>query len=328
MMRLPSFRLVTPRSLDDVTAALADDPASTRLVAGGTDLLPNMKRRHQTASTLVSLRRVEALHGIHGDGATELRIGAGTTLAEICRSEVVKSAYPGLHEAVSAIASPLLRNMGTLGGNLCLDTRCSYYNQTEEWRQAIGYCMKECGETCWVAPGSSRCWAASSTDAAPLLIALGARVKLASVRGSRVIPLEDLYADDGIAYITKERDEILTEILLPPAGRTKTTYLKLRRRGSIDFPVLGVGVALDADDKGEVADVSIVLGAVRSSPVRATAAEERLRGRMLDDAAIAEASKLARKPATPLENTDFLARWRGAMVEKFVTRALGALKGD
>ncbi len=328
MMRLPSFRLLTPRSLDDVTAALADDPGTTRLVAGGTDLLPNMKRRHQSAETLVSLRRVEALRGIHGDGTSEVRIGAATTLAEICRSDVVKSAYPGLHEAVSSIASPLLRNMGTLGGNLCLDTRCSYYNQTEEWRQAIGYCMKECGDVCWVAPGSSRCWAASSTDAAPLLVAMGARVKLDSVRGPRVIPLEDLYADDGIAYLTKERDEILSEILLPPAGKTKTTYLKLRRRGSIDFPVLGVGVALDLDAAGCVEDVSILLGAVRSQPTRARAAEDRLRGCTPDGAAIEEAARLARKPAAPLENTDFLARWRGAMVEKFVGRALSSLLSD
>ena len=326
MMRLPRFEYVAAKSLEEVTLRLADDPMDTRLVAGGTDLWPNMKRRHQHAKTLVSLSRVESVRGIEGDSSCEMRIGAGTTLTEICEDAAVLSAYPGLAQAVASISTPVLRNMGTIGGNLCLDTRCTYYNQTQEWRESISFCMKEAGQTCWVAPKSARCWAISASDSAPLLCALGARVRLVSAKGERVIPLPELFAEDGIAYLTRERDEVLTDVLLPAAPGLRSTYWKLRRRGSIDFPVLGVGTALRLDGD-RVSDVRIYLGAVVSAPARVEAAEEVLRGERLDPERIAEAAKRARRVATPLGNTDFEIPWRHRMVEMYVEGTLRELAG-
>ena len=229
------------------------------LIAGGTDLVPNMKRRHQTPATLVSLRRVEELRKSNGS------LGACLTLTEIVESARIRERYRGLWQAAAQIATPHLRNMGTLGGNLCLDTRCTYYNQNYEWRQAIDFCLKKEGETCWVATASKRCVAVSSTDSAPALIALGAKVKLVSVSGEREVALADLYRNDGIDYLSRKPDEILTEVVLPEAEGWRSTYWKLRRRGSFDFPVLGVAAAVKM--KGDtVEEARIALGAVASRP--------------------------------------------------------------
>ncbi|NRA96113.1 MAG: FAD binding domain-containing protein [Planctomycetes bacterium] len=326
MMRLPTFTYVGAKTLEDAVTALADDPEGTRLVAGGTDLWPNLKRRHQGARSVVGLRRVAGLRGITGDPAAGVTIGAMTTLTDILRCPMLRDGYPGFVRAVASISSPVLRNMGTLGGNLCLDTRCTYYNQNEEWRQSIGYCMKEVGDTCWVAPGSPRCWAVQASDSAPALCSLDAHVVLHSTAGERVIPIADLYNDDGIVYLTKSRTEILTEIRLGPAGARRSTYWKLRRRGSIDFPVLGVGVALELDG-GTVSSAKIHLGAVHSFPVAATAAAAHLLGKSLTEDVIAEAAELAKDPASPLDNTDFTLQWRRRMVGSYVDGALRELAG-
>ena len=250
MMRLPEFEFRLPGTVADAATLLAERPESTRLVAGGTDLWPNMKRRHQRADVIVSLRKVKDLHGVSGTPQEGLRIGAMTTLTQVARHELVHKHYPILSRAILSISSPVLRNMGTLGGNLCLDTRCTYYNQNEEWRASIDYCMKEAGQTCWVAPSSQRCWAISASDSAPLLCAEGAEVELVSHEGTRRIPLTDLYQDDGIAYLTKRRDEILTAVYLKPAATRQSSFWKLRRRGSIDFSVLSVAPALELDNTG------------------------------------------------------------------------------
>jgi len=202
MMRLPWFEYRAPRSVDEVARILAGEGPNAMLVAGGTDLLPNMKRRHQAPSTLVGLRAVEDLKTI-ANGAG-LRLGAGLTLAQLVASPAVRAQYTGLWQAASQVATPHLRNMGTLGGNVCLDTRCTYYNQNYEWRQAIDFCLKKDGETCWVATASKRCVAVSSTDTAPALIALDAKLRLASVGGEREVAIADLYRNDGIDYLTRK----------------------------------------------------------------------------------------------------------------------------
>ena len=327
MLRLPSFELRLPKTLDEAAKILADAPDTTRLVAGGTDLWPNMKRRHQSADVVVGLRLVDGVRGREGDGSGETTIGGMSTLTQIVRDPVLQAAYPGLVRAVASISTPVLRNMGTIGGNLCLDTRCTYYNQNEEWRRSINYCMKEAGEVCWVAPGSPRCWAVSSSDAAPLLCAIGAEVELNSVAGRRRIPLAELYQDDGIVYLTKGRDEILERLILPPADGFKSTYWKLRRRGSIDFPVLGVGAAVWCDDAGIVTDAKIFLGGVHSYPVHAEASSKALIGFKLSDETIDEAARLAKKPAIPMDNTDFVVNWRKQMVESYVGGALREIAG-
>ncbi len=306
-----------------------------RLVAGGTDLWPNMKRRHQKASTVVSLMGVPELAGISGNG--ELRLGATAILDDVARHPEVRRRAPALARAVESISSPPLRNMGTIGGNVCVDTRCTYYNQTEDWRRSIAYCMKEEGEICWVAPSSPRCWAHAASDSAPVLIALGARVRLASVDGEREAPLAALYRDDGIDYLAKRPDEILAEIVVPPeaapeacgglAGSCGSSFWKLRRRGSIDFAVLSASAALWTAADGTVRRARLVLGAVASLPLEVTEAEAFLEGKPLDAETIAEAARLARRAATPMDNTDFQTQWRGKMVEAYAEAALREAAG-
>ncbi len=328
MLRLPPFDWRPVQTLSEAVAILATAGSSARLVAGGTDLWPNLKRGHQQAKTIVSLLGIPELRGVQSNG--ELRIGATTLLSEITAHREIQARFPALVAAVASISSPPLRNMGTLGGNLCLDTRCTYYNQTEPWRQSIHYCMKEAGQVCWVAPSSPRCWAHSASDSAPILAALDARVRLISSAGERVIPVTELFQDDGIRYLSKQPDEILSDVLVPAEAdptHCRTAFCKLRRRGSIDFAVLSVAVALWLDAGGGVARARIYLGAVGSSPLPAAEAAQALLGRPLDRETIDQASKLARKVATPMDNTDFQAQWRSKMVEVYTAAALRQAAG-
>src|SRR3982750_4815020 len=251
MLRLPWFEYRAPRSVAEAAKILGDAGPEAMLIAGGTDLLPNMKRRHQAPKVLVSLRQVAELKAFsNGSGSV---FGAGLTLNEVVHNEKTPGA---LRQAAAQVATPHLRNMGTLGGNLCLDTRCTYYNQSYEWRKAIDFCLKKDGKICWVATASKRCVAVSSTDTAPALIALDAVVKLASTRGEREIPVAALYQNDGIDYLSRTPDEILTEVRVPSGW--KSTYWKLRRRGSFDFPILGVAAALRLDgDRVEEARIAL-----------------------------------------------------------------------
>lgn len=326
MMRMPWFGWKSPATIAEAAKILAGEGPQAMLIAGGTDLVPNMKRRHQTPATLVSLRRVAELKKIaNGSG---LALGAGLTLTELVEAPAVREKYRGFWQAAAQIASPHLRNMGTLGGNLCLDTRCTYYNQSLEWRKAIEYCLKKDGETCWVATASKRCVAVSSTDSAPALIALGAKVKLASTQGEREVPVADLYKNDGIDYLARKPDEILTEVLLPEAQGWKSTYWKLRRRGSFDFPVLGVAVAAKLAQDGTVEEARIALGAVASRPFLVDKGGEFLRGKKLTDDAVAEAGAIVASRAKPMDNTDLDLYWRKDVVGSFVGHALREIRGD
>ena len=321
-MRLPRFRYVAPSSLGEAIDVLASaSPGDAMIVAGGTDVIPNMKRRQQTPGTLVGLRGIPELQRVqNGDG---LSIGAGVTLTRLASELDSRHAIglTGLRQAVLQIATPHLRNMGTVGGNLCLDTRCNYYDQNYEWRQAIDFCMKKDGTVCWVAPGSPRCLAVQSADSVPILIALRARAVLASPEGERELPLEDLYANDGIHYLTKRPDELLTQIRVPAPDGWTASYRKLRRRGTFDFPVLAVGAAVRREGE-RVAESRIVLGAVASAPVRASGAEAALMGRALDEAAIAQAAAAAAAVSRPMDNTDFSFLWRKEMTGRWVGMAL------
>ncbi len=324
-MRLPQFHYYRPRDVDEAAQILAGED-DAMVVAGGTDLLPNMKRRQQTPRTLVALRYIASLKKLtNGAGLT---IGAGVTLTSLEENKTVKSAYGGLWQAAAQVATPHLRNMGTLGGNICLDTRCNYYDQNHEWRKAIDFCMKKDGDICWVSTGSKKCLATSSTDTAPALISLRAEVELVSATGRRRVPLQDLYQDDGIHYLTRRREEILTNIILPQAGATRSTYWKLRRRGSFDFPVLSVAAALEFDEHDVIADARIVLGAVASQPVVCTEVNEQLRGKGLTDEVIEAAAAACAKAAKPVKNTDFAPHWRKRAVVQVARCALRELRGD
>ena len=316
MLRLPWFEHRAPRSIAEAAKILSGEGPRAMLIAGGTDLLPNMKRRHQAPQVLVSLRQVDELKKLNGT------FGAGLTLSEIVRSEKTPMA---LRQAAAQVATPHLRNMGTLGGNLCLDTRCTYYNQTYEWRKAIDFCLKKDGKICWVATASKRCVAVSSTDTAPALIALDAAVTLVSARGTRQIPVQALYQNDGIDYLSRTPDEILTEVRVPSGW--KSTYWKLRRRGSFDFPILGVAAALKFS--GDVVEEArIALGAVASRPFLVEKAGEFLKGKKLTDEVLAQAAELVANRAKPLDNTDMDLYWRKEVADDFAGYALRELRGD
>ena len=322
MLRLPPVEFLAPSTLSEALAALSGGGA--RLVAGGTDLWPNMKRRHQQAEAVVSLMSIEELRRMDQTDRG-VSLGATVTLTSLLRNAAVRDRFPGFARAVAAISSPPLRNMGTLGGNLCVDTRCTYYNQTEEWRRSIDYCMKEAGAICWVATNSPRCWAHSASDSAPMLCALGARVRLASTAGEREIPLTGLYRDDGIDYLGLAPGEILTRVLIPREAdreHCRSAFWKLRRRGSIDFPVLSVAAALWMDARNTVRRAAVYLGAVGSSPVAVGGVEELLVGKIPDEDRIAAVAHRARKEATPMDNTDFVPSWRGKMAEHYTRAAL------
>ncbi len=328
MMRLPRFQYLAPASLAEAARALADAGPSAMVLAGGTDLFPNMKRRQQTPGTVIGLRGIAALRGRTAEPGRGIAIGALTRLSAIEHDPAIAAAWPALARAASLVATPPIRNMATLGGNLCLDTRCSYYDQSQEWRAAIGYCMKREGDTCWVAPGSPRCWAVSSSDTAPVLCALGAEVVLVSAAGERRIAASELFADDGMQYLTRRPDEILTEIHVPaPAEGERSAYVKLRRRGSFDFPVLGVAVRARLGAGGAVEAARIFVGGAGSRPQEARAAAERLIGRVLDEDAIREVAGLIARVAKPMQNTDFSLSWRKSVASAYAARALRELVG-
>jgi 4-hydroxybenzoyl-CoA reductase subunit beta len=316
VLRLPWFDYRAPRSVAEAAKILAGEGPAAMLVAGGTDLLPNMKRRHQTPKVLVSLKGIESLRKANGS------LGSGLTLSELIQIKTIPSA---LRQAAAQVATPHLRNMGTLGGNLCLDTRCTYYNQNYEWRQAIDFCLKKDGDICWVATASKRCVAVSSTDTAPALIALNAKVVLEGPSGGREIPVENLYKNDGIDYLTRGADEILTSVKVPDGW--KSTYWKLRRRGSFDFPILGVAVALRFSGN-VIEEARVALGAAASRPFLVDKAGEYLKGKELTDEVIAEASALVANRAKPMDNTDMDLYWRKEVADDFAGYALRELRGD
>lgn len=332
MLRLPPFEYLAPRTLDEALEMMGKHYPHAMLVAGGTDVYPGMKRRIFEPKVLISLRRLQELRvfetlGSNQHSLSKIQIGAGLTLTELANHPLIRARYPALATAAGLVSTPQLRNMGTIGGNLCVDTRCTYYNQTEPWRQALTYCLKKDGDTCWVAPGSARCWAVSSSDIAPVMIALGATVRLAGPQGERTIPAQALYHNDGIEYLKKLPGEILVDITLPDTTGVSMSYHKLRRRGSFDFPLVGVATALRLAEDGTCTEANIVLGAVASYPIKATDAEAVLVGQKISEEIIQEAAKIAFKPAKPLDNTDMGHPYRKQMVRVYVAKALREAAG-
>ncbi len=324
MLRLPTFRYLQPRSLAEALHMKADAGPDGMFVAGGTDLYPNMKRRHQEPKTVISLMGIPEMRKLEG-----WNVGTCITLSTL--SNLPTFQRSAVASAARLVSTPLLRNMGTLGGNLCLDTRCNYYNQTYEWRKSIDFCMKKDGAICWVAPSSPRCWAVSSSDIAPVMVAIGAEYRLVGPQGERVVPAGRFYNNDGINYLTKQPDEILAAVQLPAPNGWDAVYHKLRRRGSFDFPVLGVAAWIQWEQGAGsreqiVKDARIVLGGVASYPQDVPEAGAALRGMSLGAETIAAAAEAAYRPSKPMDNTDFDLSWRKQMTRVYVTRALNELR--
>jgi len=324
MLRLPTFRYLQPRSLAEALHMKADAGPDGMFVAGGTDLYPNMKRRHQEPKTVISLMGIPEMRKLEG-----WNVGTCITLSTLSNFPTFQRS--AVASAARLVSTPLLRNMGTLGGNLCLDTRCNYYNQTYEWRKSIDFCMKKDGAICWVAPSSPRCWAVSSSDIAPVMVAIGAEYRLVGPQGERVVPAGRFYNNDGINYLTKQPDEILAAVQLPAPNGWDAVYHKLRRRGSFDFPVLGVAAWIQWEQGAGsreqiVKDARIVLGGVASYPQDVPEAGAALRGMSLGAETIAAAAEAAYRPSKPMDNTDFDLSWRKQMTRVYVTRALNELR--
>jgi len=333
MMRLPKFEYRVPRTIAEALQIVTDVGAEAQFVAGGTDLYPNMKRRQQMPKTVISVMRLPELHRVSGVGSRGLVIGASVTLTELCENEIIRRDYPVIASAARTISTPILRNMGTIGGNLLLDTRCNYYDQNYEWRKAINFCLKKDGDVCWVAPGSAKCWAVQSSDLVPVMVAVGAKFRVVSAAGERMVEARDFYKDDGIDYMNKRPDELLFDVHLPPTNGWRASYQKLRRRGAFDFPVLGVAAyvrfdtsAVDEAPGPAVADAQIVLGGIAPSPVQVKEAAKALIGKSLGDDQIQAAAEAAYVKARPLDNTDFVYQWRKQMARQYTIRALEALR--
>ena len=325
MLRLPRFKYLRPKSAREAARMAAELGPKAMFVAGGTDLFPKLKRRQFDVEALIGLDCLRSDDGVqHGkDGA---RIGAALTLSDAASNSQLARHFTGYAEAAGQVSSPPLRNAGTIGGNLCVDTRCNYYDMTYEWRKAIGFCMKKDGDICLVAPSSPRCWAVSSSDTGPMAMAMEGVVTLCGPDGERELPVSALYKDDGIEYLTKQPHEVLTALRLPVAPGARSAYVKLRRRGSIDFPIAGAAVVLRMD--GDVVEEArIVLSAVASHPLEARAADQFLTGKRLNSETIMQAAELAAKPAKPLDNADLTHFWRKRMVRVVVEQAL-AKAGD
>jgi 4-hydroxybenzoyl-CoA reductase subunit beta len=297
-------------------------------VAGGTDVYPKMKRGQFTPRHLISLRSLPELKGIRSEDKEGMWIGAGETLTEVARNRAVNEIFPALSQAAGLVSTPQLRNVGTIGGNVFVDTRCNYYDQTFFWRKAAGFCMKKDGDICLVAPKSKTCLAVFSSDTAPVLCSLGALAVLVERDGSRRVPFEQLYRDDGIDFLTKQGDELLQGILIPrKVFGYRNVYLKLRRRGSFDFPVLGVAAAMSFNPEGICLSAKVVLTAVSSAPKVVRAAGELLENKRVTKETIDAVAEAAARVSHPLDNADMDYWYRKRMTKVYVSRALAHLTG-
>jgi len=322
---LPPFEVLRPWNLDAAVATLGRFGLDVKLVAGGTDLIPSMNQGLFAPKILLDLKGLRDLRFIRFDPERGLTVGAVTTISALTDSPVIARHFPVLHAAARNVASPLLRNMGTVGGNLCLDTRCLYYNQSAFWRQSLGGCIKNEGTICHVAPASDKCWAAFSGDVAPALLVLGASVRLASPRGWREVALADFYANDGLVHINKTHDEIVTSVHVPAASAGWSgAYRKLRIRHSIDYPLAGVAVAMQRNRDGTCVQARVALTAVNPAPKLVKAAEV-LAGKQYDQALVEQVAADAIRTGKPLRTSASTMEYRRHMVRVFVRRALQEL---
>jgi len=327
MLRLPPYRYHRPSTVEEAVALLGEHAGDAMAVAGGTDLLPNMKHRLFEPGHLVALKGIAELKGIREEEGV-LRVGAAETLAAVAASPLVRARFPALAGAAAHVAGPQLRNMGTLGGNVCLDTRCTYYNQTAFWRRSLGYCLKKDGTVCHVTRTGTKCVAAHSADTPPVLMVLDARLALAGPWGRREVPVRDFFVADGIANTRRAPGEIVVEIRVPLASASRRqAYVKLRQRKSIDFPLLAVAVAAEIETDGVVRSLAGAVTGLGARPKELTGWSKLAVGARMDDALLDALAERARTQCHPLENMAVDPEWRRAMVGVYVRRALERLRG-
>jgi 4-hydroxybenzoyl-CoA reductase subunit beta len=321
-LSLPEFKLLRPRSVEEAVGYIGEHAGSFRVLAGGTDLIPSMRQKLFEPEHVLDLRGITALRGISPQPDGGVEIGALTTLREIERSDFLREHYPVLSEAAATVASPVLRNMGTVGGNICLDTRCLWYNQSLTWRKGCGFCIKKDGDLCHVAPGGTKCWAVFSGDTPPALLCLNAEIEIASPGGTRRIPLRDFYTGLGDNYRKLQANELVTRVLLPASTADyRGVYRKLRVRGSIDYPLAGVAVVIKRSN-GHVADARIGITAVNPAPLLLKGASELMLGKAVDEGLAEAVGDLAAKTAKPLTTSALTPEYRREMIRVFTKRAV------
>lgn len=326
-MSLPEFKLLRPRSVEEAVGLLGQQAQTIRVLAGGTDLIPSMRQKLFEPQSLVDIRRLPQLKGIHTRAGEGVEIGALTTLREIEQSAFLRKNYPVLTEAAATVASPVLRNMGTIGGNICLDTRCLWYNQSLQWRKACGFCIKKDGDLCHVAPGGTKCWAVFSADTPAALLCLNAEVEIAGPLGVRRLALKDFYTGIGDNYSKLAPNELLTRVFLPQSSAGyRGSYRKLRVRGSIDYPLAGVAIVMKRSN-GHIADARVAITAVNPAPMLVIGAGEALRGQALTDDLAEAVGDLAAKTAKPLTTSALTPEYRREMIRVFTKRAVMDVAG-
>lgn len=327
MLTLPRFEWSAPRSVAEALGLLSRTRGETLVIAGGTDAVPNLKHRLHEPKRVVHLGRIPELRFVRADDRA-LEIGALTTLAEIARHETIRSEHPSLAKAAGLVAGPQLRNMGTLGGNLCLDTRCTYYNQTWFWREALGFCLKKDGVHCHVVPQGRRCVAAHSSDVAPVLISLEAEVEITGRSGTRTLAVDDFFVPDGVHNNVLEPDEIVTRVRIPARARGSSVgYQKLRPRAAIDFPMLAVAFAARLAE-GRCEEVRLVVSALAAKPRRVAGLEALVQGKPLDEAAAEAIAQVAYRQCRPQTSVPYDQDYRHEMVPVFVRRAIREAMGE
>jgi len=321
-LSLPEFKLLRPRTVDEATGYLAKYASNVRVLAGGTDLIPSMRQKLFEPRYVLDIRHIPELKGILRRIEAGVEIGALTTLTAVERSDFLRQHYPVLTEAARTVASPLLRNMGTIGGNICLDTRCLWYNQSLTWRKGCGFCIKKDGDLCHVAPGGSKCWAVFSGDTPPALLCLNAEIEIASPAGRRRVPLREFYTGLGDEYRKLNPNELLTRVFLPESSADYIgIYRKLRVRGSIDYPLAGVAVVLKRSN-GHVADAQLAITAVNPAPLLVKGVSRLLEGRPIDESAAEAVGDLAARTAKPLTTSALTPEYRREMIRVFTKRAV------
>jgi 4-hydroxybenzoyl-CoA reductase beta subunit len=323
-MKLPYFEYLEPRTLDQVLQGLSEHPGQTRLLAGGTDLLPLMRFGLAQPTHVTSLRSLSALHGVTVRNG-ELRIGSMTTLTELLSSNDVKESFAALYEALETVAAPPIRNAATIGGNLCQNSRCLFYNQSKTWREEQPACFKAGGDVCLAVPGGKKCFSVYQSDLAPALIAFGARITVEKKSSSRTIPLEKLFSGEAKHPIALSDDEMITEVLLPvPKGQVGSAYRKMRMRSAVDYSLLSVAVVICLNNQGKIDAARVVLGAAGPAPSVAHEAADLLLGKAPPGLDLDTIGHAVAGGTQMVNNLVLPASYRRRMIPVFARRAIEA----
>jgi len=327
---MASFTLHRPHTLDEAFQILAQHKENARIVAGGSDMVVNMRMRIQSPAHVVDLRGIDELRGVRFDANEGLKVGALTTVSALANDPLIGERFSVVASAARQVAGPNIRNMATVGGNLCLDTRCVYYNQSYFWRKSNNFCLKKDGTVCHVAPGGKKCWAAASGDLAPAFLTLNASVRLLSPQGERALPLSEFYINDGIEKYDLRPDEILCEVTVPAEyADWRGRYEKYRVRDSIDYPLASAAVAVKVDDAGNCAGARVAVTAVNPSPRVVEGINELLVGKAATPESLEQAANLVRRTAKPMRTTVVApSTYRRHIIGVLAKRGLAQLLSD